>query len=427
MARQNPHIPTGAAILKQGGVLHAGTPVGSVITAGPYHPAVGPSGFSIIVHGRDKAAGDYFFPTAEGAMRAFSVAVGKPAVYRAIQDYQIRHGASRVGVQSRGDKGQVQRRRNPEDWTEAELVAFLRDHDEITVSDLVIGFGGMSSKHSARLRALERAGTLVAVPGRKPQDPIRYRLAKQNPRKAGKRRNPVSPEVFSYRGVTFEVEQTESPSSGGWNWEAWALGIGKLANSNWVERDPDPRKAVIHAAKSKIAADPSLRDKQRAYIDENRDFLENRAGATGGRDALRRYDSVKHAQRRDSFLSRTQAAAGRYAAQQRSAAQCAAQDLAHYDDMPGPDSDHWMHSKRKNPVLLKLPFEEQRRRIWPRLHKLHAELLQAGRPELAAELQDLYLKHEHAPWTPSHLRDAEIEYKAELRRANPRSLANRSR
>lgn len=72
------------------------------------------------------------------------------------------------------------RRRNP-DWTEAELVAFLKGRPEgITVKELVYGFGGTAQGHTKRLAALVSKNVLVYEPWAKGGG--HYRLAlRRNP------------------------------------------------------------------------------------------------------------------------------------------------------------------------------------------------------------------------------------------------------
>lgn len=112
--RSNPHIPTGAKIIEGGGVLAAPGPKGGWITVGRYQTAVPirpggkPAGpgqktvqFAVLVQDAGASGkGDELCTTAKQAMEVFTILVGKPAVYKAIQDYQIRQG-QRVGVQVR--------------------------------------------------------------------------------------------------------------------------------------------------------------------------------------------------------------------------------------------------------------------------------------------------------------------------------------
>lgn len=100
--RKNPHIPTGAKIIKAGGVL-----VGRKsrakhdVTVGPYQSATSGSGYAVIEHGGIGSDSRKTFKGAPAAMREFSRRVGKANTYKAIQAYQMKHG-SRVGVQTRG-------------------------------------------------------------------------------------------------------------------------------------------------------------------------------------------------------------------------------------------------------------------------------------------------------------------------------------
>lgn len=102
--RGNPHIPTGAKIIESGGVLAAPGPKGGWITVGPYRGALRGQEDVYTVLAQDAGASglqDREAHSSKHAMEIFTRYVGKPAVYRAIQDYQIKHG-QRVGVQVRG-------------------------------------------------------------------------------------------------------------------------------------------------------------------------------------------------------------------------------------------------------------------------------------------------------------------------------------
>lgn len=54
-------------------------------------------------------------------------------------------------------------RMNLSEWTEADLVTYLKTHKEVTVSDLGYAFGGSSSTHEAKLSKLVKSGLLKAV------------------------------------------------------------------------------------------------------------------------------------------------------------------------------------------------------------------------------------------------------------------------
>jgi hypothetical protein len=73
-------------------------------------------------------------------------------------------GGVKATVEKTGTKSNPRRRRNP-GWTEAELVAFLKDRpDGVTVKELVYGFGGTAQAHTKRLAALVTKGVLTHEP-----------------------------------------------------------------------------------------------------------------------------------------------------------------------------------------------------------------------------------------------------------------------
>jgi len=97
--RANPHIPTGAAIIRAGGVLHGkGERARYTQTVGPYSTATGGRGYLVAQHGGSDY--DRVFSSPEKAMREFTTRVGRRGAYQAIQHYQMKQG-QRVGVQVR--------------------------------------------------------------------------------------------------------------------------------------------------------------------------------------------------------------------------------------------------------------------------------------------------------------------------------------
>lgn len=72
--------------------------------------------------------------------------------------------------------------------------------------------------------------------------------------------------------------------------------------------------------------------------------------------------------------------------------------------------------KRGNPAVKTLSGDAERARIWKRLHKLHADLRDAGLLEQAKDLNNRILRLEHAyPIRPAELRKHELDFRHALR------------